>query len=134
MDINNYTVTFDPSLPPAEQIKIAPTFPPLLNTPAAPPFPVTVSASITLFTFTLSGPPGATFLSYPVQWSMAPGVTTPDNPPPMFMVHSYDDQHFSIWDYNGGTTTTSHNFFVLVYYDGSIYSGDPTIVNDPPAG
>ena len=127
MDIFNYTVNFDPT---AE--------PPITFTPGdgAPPFPVNVTGPITLFTFTMSpsAPSGASFLSYPIQWfTSAPPDGLPDTPPPAFMIHVINPQHFAFWDFNSAPSAMSHTFYILIYYDSKIYGQDPTIINQPPS-
>ena len=138
MNVFNYTVSFNPTPPPGEpHITVGPTPPPPGRLPA-PPFPVTITDPITLFTFALSAPnPSAAFLSYPVQWLTGPPTapaTLPDVPPPWFLVHRFDPQQFAFWDFNSSPTPTTHTFYLLVYYEGTVYSGDPVIINDPPMG
>ena len=126
MDVYNYTVSFDPA-----------ATPPITLTPleSAPTFPVTVTKSITLFTFSLSAPtsPGAAFLTYPMQWFTGPvSSLEPDNPPPDFQVHSYNPTYFAVWDFNSTPAPTPHTFYIIVFYENELYWGDPTIINEPP--
>jgi hypothetical protein len=90
-----------------------------------------------LFTFTLVSSSGdASFLSYPVQWltpkSSTDDTLIPDIPPPAFLVHSIDPQHFSFWNFNSAPWGMNHHFYLLVYHDKMVYSGDPVIINMPP--
>ncbi len=132
--IYNYLVNFNPdSSPPI-------TFTPTTGFPTPPPplgpgDPVTVKSPLALFTFTLDPAPtavDAAFLSYPMQWFTDVGST--NNPPQDFQVHSYSPTYFAVWDFNSTPTTLHHHFQIYVSYGGTIYPGDPVIINDPPMG
>src|SRR5579872_4422545 len=129
----NYSVTFSPTeLPPVAFIPLSTGTPPLGPGQSNP---VNVTTPLALFAFTLASElEGASFLTSPMQWfTVEPdGSLMPDNWPPDFQVHSYTPTYFSVWDFNSTQSASPHTFFIYVFYEGQIYSGDPVIINQPP--
>ena len=69
------------------------------------------------------------FPSYPIVWTEA-GV--PVSQPDCFQVYRVSDDLCAVIDYNFELGT--FGFQVLVSDGGTIKSGDPTIINEPPGG
>ena len=128
--VYKYEVHFNPeSSPPVWLEPIEPT----------PPFPadgLPVTEPLALFTFTLASEAvaaGAHFLTYPLQWFTGTGTSlTPDDPPPNFQVQSFSNTYFSVWDFNSSPNRLTHTFYIIIFSGGSLYWGDPVIINEPP--
>jgi len=71
------------------------------------------------------------FPSYPIVWTKA-GV--PVSPFASFQVYRVSDKLCAVIDYNFEEVVRTYGFSVLVSDGGTIKSGDPTIINEPPGG
>lgn len=115
------------------------TSPSLPGDPPPPVETISIAQGIGMIIFTmlptLSATDGlrAEFPSNPVGWFNS---TNPDQTaliwPQNFQVQWFDQNRFTLVDFNSALVRNEHAFNVIVAYGGQTYGADPTIINDPP--
>jgi hypothetical protein len=107
---------------------------------------ISIPQGITMIAFDLIQLPGGDPLIAPASFGTEPGNVEstitwfdpedPDNPtstaPAVFLVQSFSPSHCTVIDFNTVKTQNSHKFWVNVFYGGTPYNQDPTIINQPP--